>query len=75
MLYVTSRSCQLSPLIPWPRTAARRGFAAASALGRRARFARMARLRGLAETLVGQYLVAFAMLMGHRFVTFMLQST
>jgi hypothetical protein len=35
----------------------------------------MARLRGLAETLVGQYLVAFAMLMGHRFVTFMLQST
>jgi len=41
-----------------------------------ARFRRLARdYERLAETLVGLHFVAFAMLMAHRFVTFMVQST
>jgi transposase len=40
-----------------------------------ARFRRLARdYERLAETLIGLHFVAFAMLMAHRFVTFMLQS-
>jgi len=55
---------------------------AASPLGSRTQFAWMARFRRLArdyerlsETLAGLHFVAFAMLMAHRFVTFMVQST
>jgi transposase len=44
-------------------------------LGWMARFRRLARdYERLAETLAGLHFVAFAMLMAHRFVTFMVQS-